>query len=129
MSRQLPDIPETILHQALLKDNFFKVKSGRIDQFFSSDSSTSERAAFAKSIFNEDYSQLFVEGSMTDYYGYKSSDDGLLIWVGNYLSRAAERFLSWAEVAHQYLYMQQKRLLIVQPAQTEQYEQLSFFDI
>ena len=88
------------------------IKAEQIEDYFISNDNDADREEFVKTIFNDSYIQNFIENRDNEYYGYKAFERGLSIWEGNYLTRTAERFLSWAEVAYQYSYMQQNGMLM-----------------
>ena len=81
----------------LKHDNFFKIKRGEIAEYFLSESDGKNRAEFIKSVFNNDYTEFDVNGVRC---GYKAWDDGLEIWMGNYLTKSADARVSWESAAH-----------------------------
>ena len=99
---ELPEVDADIIYQALTNDEFFNIKIEQIDDFFVGTNDDVQRQEFVKTIFNDDYSQHFLNNDNSQMFGYKTDENGLLIWVGNYLSRTAESRLSWGEVAYQY---------------------------
>ena len=58
-----------------------------------------KRAEYLKGIFNKDYTGVIVDDQM---YGYKTFDNGILFWKGNFLSRDTESFVSWEDLTYHY---------------------------
>lgn len=62
--------------------------------FFAEHSGTDDRDAFIKDAFEQKvYNGIPVNGVMC---GYQAQPEGLLMWEGNYLTRASESRFSWA---------------------------------
>ncbi|WP_407385340.1 DEAD/DEAH box helicase family protein [Ruminococcus sp.] len=55
------------------------------------------RMEYIRSIFNNDFTELILADETRA--GYKTYDNGLLIWKGRYPSREGQRFLRWDAVA------------------------------
>ena len=55
------------------------------------------RMEYTRSIFNNDFSELILADETR--VGYKTYENGLLIWKGRYPSRESQRFLRWDAVA------------------------------
>ena len=88
-------MPEYLIDGILKHDNHFKIKRGEIVEFFVSESDNSKRTEFMKTVFNEDFTEFDVSG---DRCGYKVRENGLEMWVGNYLTKTDEAQLSWENI-------------------------------
>lgn len=102
-------MPEYLIDGILKHDKFFNIKRDEIVEFFVSESDSFKRTEFMKTVFNNDFSEFDVNGVRC---GYKALEDGLEMWVGNYLTKTDEAHLCWNEVtervgelikAHEYL--------------------------
>ena len=60
-------------------------------------SDTDRRIEYIRSIFNNDFTELILADDTR--VGYKTYDNGVLIWKGRYPSREGQRFLRWDAVA------------------------------
>ena len=55
------------------------------------------QAKYIRSIFNDDFTEIILADNSR--VGYKTYENGLLIWKGRYPSREGQRFIHWDEVA------------------------------
>lgn len=60
-------------------------------------SDTDRRIEYIRSIFNNDFTEIMLSDDTR--VGYKTYDNGVLIWKGRYPSREGQRFLRWDAVA------------------------------
>ena len=60
-------------------------------------SDTDRRIEYIRSIFNNDFTEIILADDTR--VGYKTYDNGVLIWKGRYPSREGQRFLRWDAVA------------------------------
>lgn len=60
-------------------------------------SDTDRRIEYIRSIFNNDFTEIMLPDDTR--VGYKTYDNGVLIWKGRYPSREGQRFLRWDAVA------------------------------
>ena len=65
-------------------------------KFFNENISVNDRADYLKSVFNDDFSEILINDNR---YGYKSQNDGLLLWKGSFLSSDEKQTISWDKVA------------------------------
>ena len=70
-----------------------------IKDFIQNEKDVTKRAEYLKGIFNKDYTGVIVDDQM---YGYKTFDNGILFWKGNFLSRDTESFVSWEDLTYHY---------------------------
>ena len=80
----------------LRHDRFYNHNRQEIADFFETHANAKEREQFIRKAINEEYSQLSTDEDKT--MGYKTFEDGLCIWEGNYMSHTAENFYSWEDV-------------------------------
>ena len=76
-----------------------KVTNEEIKNYFETEKDRIKRAEYLKNAFDNVYVGIFIE---TELYGYKAFDNGLLIWIGNFLSRDTESFISWEDLTDHY---------------------------
>lgn len=108
----LPEVSADTIFNALTNDEFFNVKVVAIEDYYTETNDDVQRREFVQTVFNDDYSQHFIDNDPSRPFGYKKEQSGLTVWEGNYLSRSAESHLTWAEVAYQYAFMHSNGQLI-----------------
>lgn len=90
------DIPpltdEKLICDILKYDRFFKIKREEIAEFFSENMSSTDRAELMKKAFNHDYTEFDIGANRG---GFKTTDNGVVVWQGHYLNRYKESGLSW----------------------------------
>lgn len=90
----------------LRHDRFYHHNRQEIADFFETHANAKEREQFIRKAINEEYSQLSTDEEKT--MGYKTFDDGLCIWEGNYMSHTAENFYTWEDVVTLFADMMQR---------------------
>lgn len=122
---EMSDIPpltdEKLICDILKYDRFFKIKREEIAEFFSENMSSTDRAELLKKAFNYDYTEFDIG---TNRGGFKTNDNGVIVWQGHYLNRYKESGLSWdlvqsltAKMTEQGEYLDERRPQIVTDAQ------------
>lgn len=122
---EMSDIPpltdEKLICDILKYDRFFKIKREEIAEFFSENMSSTDRAELMKKAFNPDYTEFDIG---TNRGGFKTNDNGVVVWQGYYLNRYKESGLSWdlvqsliAKMIEQGEYLDERRPQIVTDAQ------------
>lgn len=71
-----------------------------IKDFYERNSDSDARTEYIKSIFNNDYTELTLEDGRT--VGYKTFQNVLHLWEGNYDSRTAQSFYNWSVIAQHF---------------------------
>ena len=71
-----------------------------IKDFFERNTITSDRTEYVKSIFNNDYTELTLEDGRT--VGYKTFQNVLHLWEGNYESRTKQSFYDWGVITQHF---------------------------
>ena len=114
----LPPITDENLIFGILKyDRFFKIKREEIAEFFAENTSSTDRAELLKKAFNHDYTEFDIGKNRG---GFKTTDNGVVVWEGHYLNRYKESGLSWdlvqsltAKMIEQGEYLDERRPLVV----------------
>ncbi len=71
-----------------------------IKDFFEKNAESAIRTEYIKSIFNNDYTELTLEDGRT--VGYKTFQNVLHLWEGNYENRTAQSFYDWDVIAQHF---------------------------
>lgn len=114
----LPPLTDEELIFGILKyDRFFKIKREQIAEFFAENTSSTDRAELLKKAFNHDYTEFDIGKNRG---GFKTTDNGVVVWEGHYLNRYKESGLSWdlvqsltAKMIEQGEYLDERRPLVV----------------
>lgn len=83
-----------------------KADKKEIRAFFEATADKDARISYIKSIFNNDYTEVILSDGRR--VGYKTYENGLLLWADSYLSRTAQSFYGWGVIAQ---YFEAMRLL------------------
>ena len=87
------------INQILSTTPHLRKSNKEIKYFIQNEKDVTKRAKYLKGIFNKDYTGVIVDDQM---YGYKTFDNGILFWKGNFLSRDTESFVSWEDLTYHY---------------------------
>lgn len=87
------------INQILSTTPHLRKSNKEIKDFIQNEKDVTKRAEYIKGIFNKDYTGVIVDDQM---YGYKTFDNGILFWKGNFLSRDTESFVSWEDLTYHY---------------------------
>lgn len=87
------------INQILSTTPHLRKSKKEIKDFIQNEKDVTKRAEYLKGIFNKDYTGVIVDNQM---YGYKTFDNGILFWKGNFLSRDTESFVSWEDLTYHY---------------------------
>ena len=87
------------INQILSTTPHLRKSNKEIKDFIQNEKDVTKRAEYLKGIFNKDYTGVIVDDQM---YGYKTFDNGILFWKGNFLSRDTESFVSWEDLTYHY---------------------------
>lgn len=87
------------INQILSTTPHLRKSNKEIKDFIQNEKDVTKRAEYLKGIFNKDYTGVIVDDQM---YGYKTFDNGILFWKGNFLSRDTESFVSWEDLTYYY---------------------------
>ena len=83
-----------------------KASKDEIRAFFEATADENARISYIKRIFNNDYTEVILRDGRR--VGYKTYENGLLLWADSYLSRTAQSFYGWGVIAQ---YFEAMRLL------------------
>ena len=83
------------INQIIAKSPHKKEKNSSIRDYFNNVKDTDERLQYLKNLFNNDYTEIMIDDEM---YGYKTFNNGMLFWKGNFLSRNTESFVEWNDL-------------------------------
>lgn len=87
------------INQILSTTPHLRKSNKEIKDFIQNEKDVTKRAEYLKGIFNKDYTGVIVDDQM---YGYKTFDNGILFWKGNFLSKDTESFVSWEDLTYHY---------------------------
>lgn len=87
------------INQILSTTPHLRKSNKEIKDFIQNEKDVTKRVEYLKEIFNKDYTGVIVDDQM---YGYKTFDNGILFWKGNFLSRDTESFVSWEDLTYHY---------------------------
>lgn len=87
------------INQILSTTPHLRKSNKEIKDFIQNEKDVIKRAEYLKGVFNKDYTGVIVDDQM---YGYKTFDNGILFWKGNFLSRDTESFVSWEDLTYHY---------------------------
>ena len=87
------------INQILSITPHLRKSNKEIKDFIQNEKDVTKRVEYLKGIFNKDYTGVIVDDQM---YGYKTFDNGILFWKGNFLSRDTESFVSWEDLTYHY---------------------------
>ena len=90
------DAVDEKINQILSITPHLRKSNKEIKDFIQNEKDVTKRAEYLKGIFNKDYTGVIVDDQM---YGYKTFDNGILFWKGNFLSRDTESFVSWEDLS------------------------------
>ena len=74
-----------------------KADKDEIRAFFEATADQDARTSYIQSIFNSDYTEVILKDGRR--CGYKTYQNGLLLWEGSYLSRTKQCFYEWRIIA------------------------------
>ncbi|MBP3462908.1 MAG: DEAD/DEAH box helicase family protein [Clostridia bacterium] len=83
------------INQIIAKSPHKKEKNSSIRDYFNNVKDIDERLKYLKELFNNDYTGIMIDNEM---YGYKTFNNGMLFWKGNFLSRDTESFVEWNDL-------------------------------
>lgn len=97
---------ESDIKSLLLNTPHLKATKKEICFFYEAHEDINERAEYIKSIFNNEVTEITLEDGRSA--GYKTFQNVLHLWEGNYLSRTAQGYYDWRVIAQ---YFEGMRLL------------------
>lgn len=96
--KSLPFFSFKLINPILKKTPFLKATKSEIRNFYSINEDDEARTEYIKSIFNNDYTGLDI-GDDDLRVGYKTMQNVLHLWEGNYLTKTSQGFYDWGVIA------------------------------
>lgn len=88
------------IHAILLATPHLKARKSDIRKFFELHRETEERVSYLREIFNNDFTELIIEGDRR--VGYKTYQNVLHLWEGSYLNMSAEGYYDWGVISEHF---------------------------
>ena len=88
---------DEVVNEILATTPHLKASLEEIRGYFESYSDIQKRTEYIRSIFNDDFTEIILADDTR--VGYKTYENGLLIWKGRYPSREGQSFHRWDAVA------------------------------
>lgn len=85
-----------IVNEMLSATPYLKANLDEIRAYFESETDAVVRQQYIRGVFNDDFSEVILSDGTR--VGYKTYENGLLIWKGRYPNREGQRFLHWDNV-------------------------------
>lgn len=96
--KSLPFFHSTPLINEILRSTpHLKATKQEIADFYAVHEDSSERTEYIKSIFNNDYTELVINGDHR--VGYKTFQNVLHLWEGSYAARTSQSYYDWGVIA------------------------------
>ncbi len=96
--RSLPFLGnEQDINALLKKTPYLKESKDEIRAFFETNRDTKMQEEYIKQIFNNDYTEIILDDGRR--FGYKTYQNVLHLWEGNYLTRTRQSYYSWSVIA------------------------------
>ncbi len=96
--KSLPFFHSTPLINELLRSTpHLKASKQEIVDFYAVHEDNNERTEYIKNIFNNDYTELIVNGDHR--VGYKTYQNVLHLWEGSYAARTSQSYYDWGVIA------------------------------
>ncbi len=86
-----------LINEILRSTPHLKVTKQEIADFYAVHEDSSERTEYIKSIFNNDYTELIINGDHR--VGYKTYQNVLHLWEGSYTARTSQSYYDWGVIA------------------------------
>ncbi|MEN3003346.1 MAG: hypothetical protein WKR96_03175 [Dehalobacterium formicoaceticum] len=74
-----------------------KATKQEIVDFYAVHEDSNERTEYIKNIFNNDYTELIINGN--HHVGYKTYQNVLHLWEGSYAARTSQSYYDWGVIA------------------------------
>ena len=83
------------INQIIAKSPHKKQTNSQIKEYFKNEKDLDKRLNYLKNLFNNDYTGITIDNEM---FGYKTFNNGMLFWKGNFLTRDTESFVEWTNL-------------------------------
>lgn len=91
---------DEVINEILRTTPHLSASLEEIKDYYERNPDNKDRTEYIKSIFNNDYTELTLEDGRT--VGYKTFENVLHLWEGEYDSRTAQSFYDWAVIARHF---------------------------
>ena len=91
---------DEVINEILRTTPHLSASLEEIKDYYERNPDNKDRTEYIKSIFNNDYTELTLEGGRT--VGYKIFENVLHLWEGKYDSRTAQSYYDWAVIARHF---------------------------
>lgn len=91
---------DEVVNEILATTPHLKASLDEIRGYFEGFSDIQKRTEYIRSIFNDDFTEIILAGDTR--VGYKTYENGLLIWKGRYPDREGQSFHRWDVVARHF---------------------------
>lgn len=91
---------DEVINEILRTTPHLSASLEEIKDYYERNPDNKDRTEYIKSIFNNDYTELTLEGGRT--VGYKTFENVLHLWEGKYDSRTAQSYYDWAVIARHF---------------------------
>lgn len=95
--KSLPFLKRNYDNEIINGTPHLKATKQEIINYFETHDAVSDKAKYIKNTFNNDYTELIIRND--ERVGYKTYDNGLLMWTGSYLNRTSQACYDWTVVA------------------------------
>lgn len=85
-----------IINETLSVTPYLRANLDEIRAYFESETDAVVRQQYIRGVFNDDFSEVILSDGTR--VGYKTYENGLLIWKGRYPNREGQNFLHWDDV-------------------------------
>lgn len=87
---------DEVVNEIFASTPYLKFSLEEIKAFLESVDNPQRRREYIRSAFNDDYTEIILSDGTRA--GYKTYENGMLIWKGRYPNREGDRFLHWDDV-------------------------------
>ncbi len=103
-----------------------KATKQEIADFYADHEDQEERIAYIKGIFNNEYTELLINGDHR--VGYKTYQNVLHLWEGSYTARTSQSYYDWGVIANYYNSMLLFNELLDEPALPSEKQQITLIE-
>ncbi len=122
--KSLPFFHTDVMIKEILRSTpHLKATKQEIADFYTANEDRDERTAYIKGVFNNDYTELLINGNHR--VGYKTYQNVLHLWEGSYAARTSQSYYDWGVIANYYGSMLLFNELLDEPAQPSEQQQIT----
>ena len=103
-----------------------KATNQEIADFYTAHENQEERIAYIKGIFNNEYTELLINGDHR--VGYKTYQNVLHLWEGSYTARTSQSYYDWGVIANYYSSMLLFNELLDEPILPSEKQQITLIE-